>query len=390
MEAYLWNADEITKEITEKIFLLFILSIPLNAGYSIIASYLQAENAFNKPAVAQVFLNIPIIFFVLFFNKSMGIYSIGIGYLFGNLFQIIYLFYYVKEKINFRLSEIVSRFNVKEGLNVSLILIILIEVINQLHLVIDRYFFNFVDEGGIASLNYASVLFVLPIGVFSIALSTAIFPRLAENFNKKDWTRLEKYFNDSLAVLTFVFVPLSFIYFFHGDLLIRVLFQHGEFSSTDTNITFEVLKMYSFSLLFYSAYAVINKLVYSSGLIKQLLVISILLMVIKIILNFILVRTYKQNGLALSSSVTYIILSLSCLFLVQRKMTFRIKYRFANEIFFSLVTALISYFLSNQIISLMHVNMLLEQTFIILTFCSIYVILFYFTRSLPSILQKIK
>lgn len=388
METYLWRADETTRDITEKIFLLFILSIPLNAGYSIIASYLQAENVFNKPAIAQIFLNIPIILLVLFFNKSLGIYSIGIGYLFGNLFQIVYLFYFVKDKITFNFSNIVNRLSVKEGLNASLIIIILIEVVNQLHLVIDRYFFNFVDEGGIASLNYASVLFVLPIGVFSIALSTAIFPRLAESFNKKDWTKLEKYFNDSLAVLTFLFVPLTFIFFFQGDLIIRLLFQHGEFSIVDTVVTYKVLQMYSISLLFYSAYAVINKLVYSSGLIKQQLAISILLLLVKIIFNFILVKILKQDGLALSSSITYIILSLSCLVLVLRKMNIKNKYRFINEVLFAIVMASIAYFISNNLVRLFTIDISIQQILTISVFCLNYFFLSYFTGTLPKIAGK--
>ncbi len=390
IQNYLWKADEITIDITEKIFLLFILSIPLNAGYSIIASYLQAENSFDKPAVAQVFLNIPIIFLVIFFHKSIGIFSIGIGYLCGNLLQVIYLFYFVKDKLSLNLSSVVKRFSIKEGLNTSLIIIILIEIVNQFHLVIDRYFFNFVDEGGIASLNYASVLFILPIGIFSIALSTAIFPRLAESFNSKDWIRLEKYFNNSLAVLTFLFIPLTFLYFFHGDLLIRILFEHGEFLPSDTVVTFNVLKMYSLSLIFYSAYAVINKLVYSSGMIKQLLVISILLLIIKIFLNFILVKQLKQDGLALSSSIAYIVLSLSCLVLVLRKMTIKNKYRFINELIYSTLIASLAYFISTYLVNIISVNIQLKQMLIIVIFCLTYLLFSYFTGTLPSILERSK
>jgi len=388
IENYLWSSDEITKNISKKIFLLFILSIPLNAGYSIIASYLQAENIFNKPAIAQLLLNIPVILIVLLFNKSFGIYSIGAGYLVGNLIQILYLYYFVRDKISFNFASAIKRINIKEGFNAGLIIIILIEVINQFHLVIDRYFFNYVDEGGIASLNYANVLFLLPVSVFSIALSTAIFPRLAETFNKKEWSELERYFNRALSILSFLFVPLTFLYFFHGDLLIRLLFEHGEFLSSDTDVTFNVLKMYSFSLLFYSAYAVINKLVYSSGLTKQLLLISLLLMVIKIVLNLFLVRILKQDGLALSSSIVYILLSLSCLLLVLKKVSFKDKFKFITDLIYYTLLAAFSYFLSNIFINLISFPLLIKQLLVIIIFIISYILLGYFTKSLPTISQK--
>jgi putative peptidoglycan lipid II flippase len=42
IDNYLWNSDNRTKEISTVIFELFIFSIPFNAGYSVLASYLQA------------------------------------------------------------------------------------------------------------------------------------------------------------------------------------------------------------------------------------------------------------------------------------------------------------------------------------------------------------
>jgi len=147
IENYLWNSDQATKEVAGKIFLFFIFSIPFNAGYSIIASYLQAELNFTKPAVAQVLLNLPIIILVLILNESLGIYTIGAGYLLGNILQVLYLMYFVRYKLTFNINSAIKKLSFLSGINSTLVLIILIEIINQLHLVVDRYFYNYVDEG---------------------------------------------------------------------------------------------------------------------------------------------------------------------------------------------------------------------------------------------------
>ena len=62
-------------------------------------------------------------------------------------------------------------------------------------------------------------------------------------------------------------------------------------------------------MMFYAIYNVINKLIYSLGLLKNLLYLTVLGICLKIFLNFLFVDTLKQNGLALSTSISYIFFS---------------------------------------------------------------------------------
>lgn len=389
IDNYLWNSDYQTKEITTVIFELFIFSIPFNAGYSILVSYLQAEFKFFHPALSQLFLNLPIIILVLFLNKDWGIYTIGAGYLLGSLIQMSYLYFIIKGKIIPKISFIIKPKGIRFGINSSLIIIILIEIINQLYIVVDRYFFNFVETGGISSLNYANVLFVLPISIFSFALSTAIFPKLAEYFNIKNFTELEKYFYLSLKILVLLFVPLALIFFTEGDFFIRLFFQHGEFNFRDTTVTYNVLKMYTISLVFYSVYALVNKMVYSAGLVKQLLIISVFIISIKIVLNFLLVKSLMQDGLALSSTISYILICLVCIWLVYTKLNFNKKINLLTNITFYFCISLMSYFISNSVIKLFEIDWLLGGSFKISMFALIFFGTIYLLHSDDSFIHEL-
>ncbi|MGE5847796.1 MAG: lipid II flippase MurJ, partial [Ignavibacteria bacterium] len=210
------------------IFRIFLITIPLNAAYSILTAYLQSKFDFKSPAVSTLFLNLSIIILVLIFNKILGVFSIAVGYLLGTLLQLLFLFLILgKEekviflKFNFNLSG-TGRLNLILGFT------ILIEVINQIYPLIDRYFYDKVERGGIAALNYASNVYILPISIISIAISTAVFPKLSENLSTNSLKELFERLDNFFRINFFLFVPVAFIFFLYGETIIGILFQRGE------------------------------------------------------------------------------------------------------------------------------------------------------------------
>jgi putative peptidoglycan lipid II flippase len=343
IKSYLTSNDPVVYKEVLIIFKIFLLTIPLNAGFSILSSYFQAEYNFKAPAISSLFQNLIIIFLVLVFTDSLGVITIPIGYLFGTTAQFIYLLFILKNRGRLIFSG--ASFNLGElGLvDKTLILIVFVEVINQLYILVDRYFFGSVDSGGIAALNYAIVLYSLPISIFSLALSTAIFPKLSQSFGAKNNAMIELQYLTGLQINIFLFIPITLVFILFGDSIIRIFYQRGSYTSSDTLMTFDILKLYSLSLIFYSSYAIINKVIYGAGLIRDLLSISVIVFLFKIILNFLLVEKLKQNGLAVSTSICYIILSLSCYILILKKLNFRITKQFICGILFYSLNGLFSY-----------------------------------------------
>src|SRR3990170_948009 len=156
IKSYLTNTNPQVHEAVLKIFNIFLLTIPLNAGFSILSAYFQSEYNFKAPAISSLFQNIIIILLVLVFTGALGVLTIPIGYLFGTIAQFLYLLTLLKNKRKLIFRAVA--FNLRElgFVNKTLLLIILVEVINQLYILVDRYFYGSVDSGGIAALNYAT------------------------------------------------------------------------------------------------------------------------------------------------------------------------------------------------------------------------------------------
>jgi len=244
-----------------------------------------------------------------------------------------------------------------------------------------------VDQGGIASLSYASNLFNLPISVVSLAFATVIFPKFSENIQTKSFDNLQKNLSDSISANLLFFVPIAFVFFFYGDGIIKLLFERGKFYESDTLDTFLALKAYAFSLIFYSTYAIFNKIIYAAKFVNSLLLITVTGIVLKIALNFIFVGLWKQNGLALSTSITYLFFFLSSFILVYKKLPMKNESLFLKDLIFHLTNGFFSYF----VIQLMFYYIIPNYNYInlmkILFFLSVYILNVYLigNKSLVSL-----
>lgn len=345
VKLYLHEASGPEFTSTLYVFRIFLITIPLNAAYSILAAYLQSEFEFKAPAFSQLYLNIAVILLVVLFSNKIGVYTIPAGYAAGSLMQLLYLIYKSGSRIKLNMSGFIKSGNVRTIVTSSLVITILIESISQIYLLADRYFFNEVQTGGIASLNYAMNLYLLPVTIISVALSTAIFPSFSQSFSSNMNDDIQSKLDNFFCVNLFMFIPISLALILFGDLFIRILFQRGEFNSQATIMTFEVLKLYSISLVFYSSYAVINKLLYGANILKILLTITLVCFGIKVAGNIILVKIYRQNGLAIATSLSYLFFFLLGIGTAVVKLKLKASY-FIREFTLDLLNGFICFLLS--------------------------------------------
>ncbi len=334
---------------TQLIFKIFLLSIPFNAITAFLIANLQLKFEFRSPAYSQLILNISFLALLLIFKNSFGIYIIPIGYVLGSLIQMIFLLKRSKFRVNFLYSFSFIR-DFYKFIPRTLLTIILIESVGQLYIIADRYFFYAVPVGGIAALNYAQTVFLLPISILSVALSTALLPKFSHFKSMNLIAKLENSFNESIMVIVAIFVPITIIFIFYGDIILKILYERGKFTGANTNTTYQALVFYSISLLFYAVYSIINKMLYSYGLVKKLLYVTLAGIILKISLNFLFVGKLGQNGLALSSSISYIFFSITSMLLMYNAVVFKNKKIFVHETIFHFINGAIALLIAKGIL----------------------------------------
>ena len=336
-QSYLGAISLEKQQLGIKIFKMFIITIPLNAGMSIIMAFKQAEFKFTYPAISLILLNVIVIILVLLFSDILRIIILPISFVIGYFAAFAFLAVLVKENLKFLSQDL---FKVKNKFSEIRILIalIIIEGSSLSYVLIDRYFITDVSVGGISALNYAFVIFSLPISLFSIPLITTMFSK----FSNSPQT-LNVDYKNSLNMNFFIMIPFMFILLFWGDHFLRFFYERGKFSASDTLTTYSALQYYSLSLIFLSSYFLIVKILYSLNQYLFILKISIVAFVLKIFLNIWLVKDFQQNGLALSTTITYMFLLLTGYFFGIKKMMSKEYYSPFLSGFYFILNASLSY-----------------------------------------------
>jgi putative peptidoglycan lipid II flippase len=343
--SYLSSISPDKRELGIKIFNLFLVTIPLNAGMSIIMAYQQAKFKFTYPAISLILLNIIVIIMVLLFSDLLEILVLPISFVISYSAAFIFLIVLVKE--NFRsLSFETLKFKYRTDEMRTILFLIVIEGSSLSYVLIDRYFISDVSVGGIAALNYAFVIYSLPISLFSIPLITTMFSK----FSNSPQT-LQVDYKNSLNMNFFIMIPFMFILFFWGDHFLRLFYERGRFTASDTLTTYTALKYYSLSLVFLSSYFLFVKMFYSINQYLLVLKISIVAFALKLLLNILLVKELQQEGLALSTSIIYVFLCISGFFFLIIKNKFLERQSIILALIYFMVNGFIAYSISYLVIA---------------------------------------
>lgn len=118
---------------------------------------------------------------------------------------------------------------------------------NQILLIVTSLLGSMLPLGTISSLYYADRLYQLPLGVFSIAIATAALPRLSDLRDNE-----EKFSSELTQILGWaivIVIPCQVGLYTLSSPIVRLIYEHGNFTSHGAAITADVLRGYSFGLL---------------------------------------------------------------------------------------------------------------------------------------------
>ena len=252
------------------------------------------------------------------------------------------------------------------------------------------YFYNYVSVGGIASINYAYFLIQFSTSIVTFALSTAIFPKISEAFVQKSFVRINEIFKKSFRINIIIYIPITFLLFFFGDSILKLLYERGNFTHEGTMMTFGVLKIFALGLIFYSNYTIIYKLFYSSGMTFILLIIAISGILLKVIFSFVLVAPLSQDGLVLGTTISFVSIFIMGIIFLIRRFKFSGSVSLINELIINLSNGFFSLLLTILISGNLFLNQIHFNVFSIILFTLIYYLnLYYCEEEMKKIVKNL-
>lgn len=172
----------------------------------------------------------------------------------------------------------------------------------QVSAFLDTFLASFLVSGSISYLYYANRIFQLPLALFAIATSVALFPKVARYLKNNDEIKALQNLKKAFWFLTFLLTASTLGGIILSQEITWLLFQRGAFSSTDTQNTAFVLQMYLIGLLPFGLQKLIVLWLYAKQMQRQAAKIATYSLIAYILLALTFISPFGVGGLALAST----------------------------------------------------------------------------------------
>ncbi len=304
--------DDKTIDLAAPLFAINFYYLPMIFVVTFAAALLQYKHHFATTAYATALLNLGMIC-ALLISKDLDKYTItfylSYGVLAGGFLQILVhlialkkynlckIFHFKKHKKKEENTFYKSFFVASIGSSTA-----------HISAFIDTWLASFLISGSISYLYYANRVFQLPLALFAIATSTALFPMIARAIKNKDENKALRLMKKSSMILFVLLSIAMLIGIVFDEFIVKLLFQRGAFLENDTSNTAQILSMYLIGILPFGIGKIFSLWLYAKQ--KQALAakISMQSLAFNIIFSLILIKPYGASGLAFASTLSGFIL----------------------------------------------------------------------------------
>lgn len=286
-----------------------LLSLAI-AGGMISGLFIGAANAFHlysHTTLRAVAYNFMVMLSLILFHRTLGAYSLGIGVLMAEYVQILVVLPPLWKR-GFRFQAGTREIGAGYRLVLAAFLpAILLNGMGHVNYLIDRILALPLGEGCVSSLEYAWKLLLIPVSLLSVAFATPLLSFLSRHEARNERDKTSALFVKSTGMLFFLGIPATFLLLLMRRELIYLVYGWGRFDNDGVALTSWCLFFYSPGLPFQLLLplCVAGFLAVRKSWIPVL--VSLPLIPLNWYLDRLLMKTLHHAGIALSTSMIFVI-----------------------------------------------------------------------------------
>ena len=253
------DVTELTVSLSRILFPIIVLLGVTGMAVGVLNSF----DRFGAYAIAPFFWNVVIITVLVglapAFPEEDEIYAYAIGVLAGTIVQLGICFWDLKNTPYGLRRAIEAIFSFRRAdwhdSNVRRILVLMLPVTISLGLININLLINssigfLVSEQAPAAIDKAFRIYMLPQGIFSVAIATVLFPTLARYAARSDFDRLRSTMANGTRQILLLLVPAAAAILVLAEPMTRLVYERGVFDAASTDLVAEALFWFAFSLPF--------------------------------------------------------------------------------------------------------------------------------------------
>src|SRR4051812_4214530 len=255
----LFAGSDFTPELTQlcvglsQVLFPIVVLLALNGLF---VGILNAHDHFAIPAIAPLVWNIVIIVGLVglqpFFQGDNKLYAYAIGVLAGTVVQLAMTFPALK-----RIGYPVFRLSLpkRDDLRVRRVLVLMLPVsvglgLINIDLVLNSQIGWLISDEAPRAIDAAFRIYMLPQGMFSVAVATVLFPQLSRLASRKDYAGLQAVIGIGIRQIGLLLIPSGAAMLVLAEPMVRLVYERGEWGPASTSLTADALFWFAFSLPF--------------------------------------------------------------------------------------------------------------------------------------------
>ncbi len=214
-------------------------------------------------------------------------------------------------------------------------------------------------EGVYSSLSYSLRLQELILGICAVTIGTVILPDLTGYAKKNEWQNFNDMLNQSIRIMAFIAIPITFFSLSMDENLIKLIFSTGRFNEDSAAMTVNVFRFHIIGLFFIAVNRVITPAFYAQLDSISPTIAGLINFAINMVLAFVLVKPMGGAGIALALTISSFFNTLALFIFMKKNRNIDIKQTVMSTmiyslrmIIFSVLAALPVLFLRGKILDL--------------------------------------
>lgn len=173
----------------------------------------------------------------------------------------------------------------------------------QVNLLVNTILATGEGTGAVTWLTLAFRLMYLPLGVLGVSIATVALPAISRHAAAGDLAAVRRTVSHGLRLTAAVMAPAAVGLAVLATPIVRVVFEHGEFTAADTPATARALVLYAPGIVGYAAVRLTAPVFYAFGTSLTPALVGVLTVAANVGLNLVLVRVLGYPGLALGTTI---------------------------------------------------------------------------------------
>jgi putative peptidoglycan lipid II flippase len=282
----------------------------------LLVGILQSYDEFSIPALAPVVWNGVILLLLITlhsqFSKGHSIYAYAIAWLVATVVQMLMVASALR-RIDFRLRFEIDWHDprVRQVFGLMLPVTVGLGIVNLDALINSTFgaLVHGIHGQGPRAIQLAFLIYMLPQGVFSVAVSTVLFPTLSRQASRREPAAMRHTLANGMRQINLLLIPAAGGMLLLATPITRLVFQHGKFDAESTRLTAEALRWFAISLPFGGLNLLLTRTFFALQRPWIPTSLAVVNMIVDIIVSLALYGPFGIAGLVIGTAVANIVMT---------------------------------------------------------------------------------